>query len=325
MNVLSRRLLALAAVLATTIPLSPAAAAFPDRPIRLVVPFPPGGTTDVLARVIADPLGQALGTTVVVENRNGAAGRIGTEYVVRADPDGYTLGIATVSSTAITPVVYKNLSYDVLTDLAPITRLAAVPNVLVVSPSLGVNDMAAFVAKLKSEPNKHMYGHAGTGSEAHMMGALFLQSTQTTMTAVPYRGSSPALQDALGGQVSAVFDNLPSSLPFIQAKKLTPLAIAYPKRIEALPDVPTFAEVGLAPVNDASFFGLVAPGKTPPAVIDQINQAIVAVLKQPEVRNKLAGFSAEPVGNSPTAFGAELRAELEKQREIAAKANISLE
>lgn len=325
MTVLPRSLLVLAAVLATAIPLSHAAAAFPDRPIRLVVPFPPGGTTDVLARVIADPLGQALGTTVVVENRNGAAGRIGTEYVVRADPDGYTLGIATVSSTAITPVVYKNLSYDVLTDLAPITRLAAVPNVLVVSPSLGVNDMAAFVAKLKSEPNTHMYGHAGTGSEAHMMGALFLLSTQTTMTAVPYRGSSPALQDALGGQVSAVFDNLPSSLPFIQAKKLTPLAIAYPKRIAALPDVPTFAEVGLAPVNDASFFGLVAPGKTPPAVIDKINQAIVAVLKQPDVRTKLAGFSAEPVGNSPQAFGAELRAELEKQRAIAAKANISLE
>lgn len=297
---------------------------YPSRPIKLVVPFPPGGTTDVLARTIADPLGKVLGQTVVVENRNGAAGRIGSEYVIRAKPDGYTLGIATVSSHAVTPVVYENISYDVNRDLAPITRLASVPNVLTIGPAIEAADMKAFVAMLKQKPGYYTYGSAGTGSEANMMGELFKLSSGTDMMHVPYRGSSPALQDALGGQIAAVFDNLPSSLPFIRSGDLKALAIAYPERIDALPDVPTFAEVGMPEVNDASWFGLVAPKDTPPETVQKIYQATAQVLAMPDVKQKLAGFSAVPVGNPPAEFAAELKAEIDKQRDIAKRANIRL-
>lgn len=298
---------------------------YPSKPIRLVVPFPPGGTTDVLARVVADPLGKVLGQSVVVENRAGAAGRIGSEHVIRAAPDGYTLGISTVSSHAVTPVVYSNITYDVLRDLTPVTRLASVPNVLTVGKSVGAADMKSFVGLLKQNPGKYTYGSAGTGSEANMMGELFKLSTGTDMMHVPYKGSAPALQDALGGQIHAVFDNLPSSLPFIQNGDLLALAVAYPQRLENLPDVPTFAEVGLPEVNDASWFGLVAPAGTPDAVIQKIYQAMNQVLHSAEVKERLAGFSAEPIGNTPEQYAAELAAEIEKQRDIAKRANIVLE
>lgn len=315
---------ALALACAAIVPPSFAQQPYPSRPIKLVVPFPPGGTTDVLARTIADPLGKILKQTVVVENRNGAAGRIGTEYVIRSEPDGYTLGIATVSSHAVTPVLYDDIKYDVTRDLAPITRLASVPNVLTIGPKVPAADMQSFIALLKSKPNVYTYGSAGTGSEANMMGELFKLASGTEMMHVPYRGSSPALQDALGGQIAAVFDNLPSSLPFIRNGDLKALAIAYPSRIPTLPDVPTFAEVGLPEVNDASWFGLVAPGNTPPEVIQRVYEATAQALALPEVKEKLAGFSAVPVGNPPQEFAAELKAELEKQRATAARAHISL-
>lgn len=298
---------------------------YPSKPIRLVVPFPPGGTTDVLARVVADPLGKLLGQSVVVENRAGAAGRIGSEHVIRAAPDGYTIGISTVSSHAVTPVVYSNITYDVLRDLAPITRLASVPNVLTISKSVGATDMKGFIDVLKQAPGKYTYGSAGAGSEANMMGELFKLSSGTDMMHVPYKGSAPALQDALGGQIHAVFDNLPSSLPFIQNGDLLALAVAYPERLENLPEVPTFAEVGLPEVNDASWFGLVAPAGTPDPVIEKIYKAVNQVLHSPEVKERLAGFSAEPVGNTPQEYAAELAAEIEKQRDIAKRANIVLE
>ncbi|HYG41634.1 MAG TPA: tripartite tricarboxylate transporter substrate binding protein BugE [Bordetella sp.] len=320
-----RMILAALAIASTTLPLhAHAQQPYPSRPIKLVVPFPPGGTTDVLARTIADPLGKLLKQTVVVENRSGAAGRIGSEYVIRAEPDGYTLGIATVSSHAVTPVVYDNISYDVTTDLAPITRLASVPNVLTVSPKVPATDMKSFIALLKSQPNHYTYGSAGAGSEANMMGELFKLSTGTEMMHVPYRGSSPALQDALGGQIAAVFDNLPSSLPFIRNGDLKALAIAYPQRIDALPDVPTFAEAGVPEVNDASWFGLVAPKDTPPAIVQRIYEATREVLAMPDVQQRLAGFSAVPVGNPPAEFAAELKAEIDKQRKTAERAHINL-
>ena len=321
----SRNVLAALAIAGTALaPLAHAQQPYPSRPITLVVPFPPGGTTDVLARTIADPLGKVLKQTVVVENRSGAAGRIGTENVIRSEPDGYTLGIATVSSHAVTPVVYDNISYDVTSDLVPITRLASVPNVLTISPSVPATDMKSFIALLKSQPNHYTYGSAGAGSEANMMGELFKLSTGTEMMHVPYRGSAPALQDALGGQIAAVFDNLPSSLPFILSGDLKALAIAYPQRIEALPDVPTFAEVGLPEVNDASWFGLVAPKGTPPDVVQRIYEATRQVLAMPDVKQRLASFSAVPVGNPPAEFAAELKAEIDKQRKTAERAGINL-
>ena len=297
---------------------------YPSRPIKLVVPFPPGGTTDVLARTIADPLGKLLRQSVVVENRSGAAGRIGSEFVIRAEPDGYTLGIATVSSHAVTPVVYDNISYDVTRDLVAITRLASVPNVLTISPKAPATDMQSFIALLKSQPGHYAYGSAGAGSEANMMGELFKLSTGTEMMHVPYRGSSPALQDALGGQIAAVFDNLPSSLPFIRNGDLKALAVAYPQRLAALPDVPTFAEAGVPEVNDASWFGLVAPKGTPDEIVQRIYEAVRQVLAMPDVKERLAGFSAVPVGNPPREFAAELAAEIDKQRQTAQRAHINL-
>ncbi len=295
---------------------------YPEKPIRIVVPFATGGTTDVLARVISEPLAKELGQPVIVENRAGAAGKIGTEYVAKSKNDGYVLGIATVSSTAITPVVYKNAGFDPLKDLTAITRLVSVPNVLVVSPELGVNNMDDFLKVLRKDSANYFYGHAGNGSEAHMMGELFNISNKTKLSPVPYQGSAPALQDALGGRVSAVFDNLPSSLPFIKTGQLKAIAIAYPERIAVLPDTPTFKELGMDSLNDASFFGLIGPANMPKDLSEKIQRAVKKVLAQPSVQDRLAGFSAEPVGNTPEEFSEELRVEVEKQRKTASTANI---
>ena len=211
----------------------------------------------------------------------------------------------------MTPVVYDNISYDVTRDLAPITKLASVPNVLTIGPAIPARDMASFVQLLKNKPNVYTYGSAGTGSEANMMGELFKLSTGTEMMHVPYRGSSPALQDALGGQIAAVFDNLPSSLPFIRSGDLKALAIAYPQRIPALPDVPRVRGVGI-PGQRCVVVRLVAPKDTPPAIVDQLYRAVAQVLAMPEVREKLAGFSAVPVGNPPAEFAAQLKAEIDE-------------
>ncbi|CAM3975229.1 Bug family tripartite tricarboxylate transporter substrate binding protein [Bordetella muralis] len=311
-------------MLAAPLTASLAQADFPSKPIRLIVPFPPGGTTDVVARAVADPLGKILGQPVVVENRSGAAGRIGTEYVIRAPADGYTLGIATVSSHAVTPVVYSDISYNVERDLAPITRLASVPNVLTVSKSLKVDDLSSFIKAVQAHPGRYTYGSAGSGSEANMMGELFKLTTKTDMLHVPYKGSAPALQDALGGQITAVFDNLPSSLPYILSGDLQALAVAAPERVSSIPNVPTFKEAGVPELNDASWFGLVAPAGTPPEIVEQIYQATKQALATQEVKTRLGGFSAVPVGNRPEAFAAQLKEEIEKQRATAKRANIVL-
>jgi len=299
-----------------------AQSSFPSKPIRLVVPFPPGGTTDLVARAVADPLGKILGQSVIVENRSGAAGRIGSEYVIRAPGDGYTLGIATVSSHAVTPVVYSDISYDIERDLLPVTKLASVPNVLTAGKEIDAKDLDTFIKVIQSRPGHYSYGSAGAGSEANMMGELFKLTTKTDMLHVPYKGSAPALQDALGGQISAVFDNLPSSLPFILNGDLKALAVAAPERVASMPDVPTFKEAGYPEVNDASWFGMVAPAGTPPDVIEKIYQATKEALETEEVKARLAGFSAVPVGNRPEAFADELRQEIEKQRTTAKQANI---
>ncbi|WP_226817146.1 tripartite tricarboxylate transporter substrate binding protein [Advenella sp. FME57] len=312
-------------ILACTTMTVSASTAYPVKPIKIVVPFATGGTTDVMARVLSEPLAKELGQPVIVENRTGAAGKIGTEYLARAKNDGYTLGIATVSSTAITPVVYKNVSFDPLKDLTAITRLVSVPNVLVVSPNLQVNNMADFLDVVKKDQGKYFYGHAGNGSEAHMMGELFNLVNKTKLNAVPYQGSAPALQDALGGQVSAVFDNLPSSLPFIKSKQLLALAVAYPERVPTLPDTPTFKELGMEVVNDSSFFGLIGPANMPKEITLKIQETVKKVLAQPAVLEKLKGFSAEPVGNTPEAFAQEIKLEVDKQRKTAKAAKIQFD
>ncbi|MBO4120067.1 tripartite tricarboxylate transporter substrate binding protein BugE [Cupriavidus gilardii] len=298
---------------------------YPTKPITLVVPFPAGGTTDIVARIVADKLGQQLGQAVVVDNRGGAGGSIGTSYLAKATPDGYTIGIATASTHGINPAIYPRLQYDATKDFTTITNLASVPNVMSIHPSVKANDMKAFIALAQSQPNKLAYGSAGNGSVSHMMGELFKMSSKTELLHVPYKGVGPALNDTLANQVQILFDNLPSSLPFIQGGKLRALAVAAPKRVPTLPNVPTFAELGLAEVNDSSWFGLIAPANLPADIQTRLHDAAVKVLAMPEVKEKFEKLGATPVGDTPAQFATQIKNEVAKNKRIAAAAKISMD
>lgn len=302
-----------------------AQATYPTKAITLVVPFPAGGTTDIVARIVADKLGQQLGQAVVVDNRGGAGGSIGTGFLAKAPADGYTLGIATASTHGINPAVYPKLQYDATKDFTTITNLASVPNVMSIHPSVKANDMKAFIALAQSQPGKLAYGSAGNGSVSHMMGELFKMSAKAELLHVPYKGVGPALNDTLANQVQVLFDNLPSSLPFIEGGKLRALAVAAPKRVAALPNVPTFAELGLNEVNDASWFGLIAPANLPADLQAKLHDATVKVLAMPEVKTKFEKLGATPVGNTPAQFAAQIKTEVAKNKRIAAAAKISLD
>ncbi|HLU00981.1 MAG TPA: tripartite tricarboxylate transporter substrate binding protein BugE [Burkholderiaceae bacterium] len=303
-----------------------AAAAYPEQPIKLIVPFAPGGTTDIVGRLLAERLGNELNQVIVVENRAGAGGSIGTATVAQAKPDGYTLGIATVSTHGINPVVYKNLPYDAGKDFTPITNIAAVPNVMVLNPQkVSARNMAEFVEQAKADPGKFAYASAGNGSVSHMMGELFKMASGTDLLHVPYRGVGPALTDTLAGQVDILFDNLPSSIPHIKEGKLVALAVASPERSAAVPDVPTFAEVGLEPVNDPSWFGLIAPAGLPADIRDALNKAAVKALSGDEIKERLAQLGATPVADSPEEFQQTIQKTLERNAKIAQEANISLD
>ena len=316
---------ATAVAAATVLPALAQTDAWPARPIKLVVPFAPGGTTDLIARAMADRLTRELGQPVVVDNKAGASGAIGSDFVAKAAPDGYTIGMATVTTHAVNPAVFPKLAYNVLRDLAPVTQLVSVPNVLTVSPKLGVTDMAQFLAREKEQSGKLTYGSPGPGSEANLMGELFNQAARTRLLHVPYRGAGPALQDAMAGQIDAVFDNLPSSLPFIQTDKLRALAVAAPRRIPQLPAVPTFEEVGLKPVNDSSWFGLVAPAKTPADIVNKLQAASARVLASADMVATMDKFAGVGVGSKPEVFKALLESELRKFKALADAGNIRLE
>ncbi|HEY0295958.1 MAG TPA: tripartite tricarboxylate transporter substrate binding protein [Bordetella sp.] len=326
-----RRHLVLGLSLAATLACAPLSAAqaqddYPSKPIRLVIPFPPGGTTDIVGRLFAEKLGRELGRAVVVENRGGAGGSIGSAVVAQAAPDGYTLGIATVSTHGINPAVYPKLPFDVVKDFTPISNLAAVPNIMTVNPDkVPARNIAEFIQLAKSQPGKFTYASAGNGSVSHMMGELFKMTAGVNLVHVPYRGVGPALNDTLSGQVDILFDNLPSSLPHAQSGKLVAMAVASPKRVAALPDVPTFAEAGLAPVNDASWFGLVAPAKLPQPILDRLYQAVVKVSAQPDVVKTLESLGAEPVANTPAEYARQIADEVAKNRRIAQQAHIQVD
>jgi tripartite-type tricarboxylate transporter receptor subunit TctC len=295
---------------------------YPSKPITVIVPFAPGGTTDIVARIVADKLGKELGQAVIVENRGGGGGSIGATAISKAAPDGYTIGVSTVSTHAVNAACNPKLGYDPITGFAPITNMARTPNVLTVNSKFPAQDFKQFLDQVKKSPGKLNYATSGTCSIQHMVGEQFKAATGTFILHIPYRGAGPALNDLLGGQVDMMFDNLPSSMSHIQAGKLRPLAIAWNKRLEALPNVPTFAELGLPQVNDPAWYGLVAPPKTPEDIIKKLNAAAVKVLNLPEVRERLKQQGADAVGNSPAEHAAEIKAELEKMKNVVTKQGI---
>ncbi|WP_374668355.1 tripartite tricarboxylate transporter substrate binding protein BugE [Ramlibacter sp.] len=295
------------------------------RPLRLVVPFPPGGATDITARAVSEGLARQLGVPVVVENRAGAGGSLGMAEVARAAADGTTLGVATLSTHGVNPAVYQKLPYDPLKDFVPVTELVKAPGVLVVNPALPVTNVSELVRHLKANPGRVSYASPGNGTIGHMWAELFKSTTGTFMLHIPYRGAGPALQDLLGGQVGVYFDQVASSLPHIQAGRLRALAVSWSQRLDVLPQVPTYAEAALFANNDPSWFGLVAPAGTPSATVARLQAAVAQTLKEPAVRARLTAQGLYPSGSLPDEFGALLRKEIDKMRRISRFANIRLD
>ena len=312
-----RRLFSLALTLAMALTAAAAHAqtAWPTKPIRILVGFAAGGSTDVSARIIGQALSERLGQPVIIENRPGAGGNIAAEAAAKADPDGYTLLMPTSTTFATNPNLYKSLPFNVQTDFAPVTLTAFIPNLLVVHPSVPANNVAEFVAHLKANPGKLNFGSAGNGSSQHIAGELFNSLAGVRMTHVPYRGGAPAVNDLLGGQLQVIFAPLVEVLQLVRADKVRALGITTAKRSPLLSDVPPIAET-LPGYEVALWNGLVAPAKTPPEIIDRINKATIDALRSAELKAKLAEQGSEPVGNTPAEFKAFIDSELVKWRQL---------
>jgi tripartite-type tricarboxylate transporter receptor subunit TctC len=298
---------------------------FPVRPVTLVVPFAAGGSTDVVARLVAQKMAEGLGQQVVVENRAGAGGNLGAQAVSRAAPDGYTILMATVATHALNPLIAKKKPYDPVSDFEPISLLAIVPNVLVVNPSFPAKDVGELVALLKANPGKYNYASSGNGTPLHLSGELFKTLSGTQMTHVPYRGSGPALTDVVAGQVPIMFDNLPSASEFIKAGTLRGLAVTTKERAPSFPDMPTMAEGGLAGYETYTWNALFAPKGTPKAVVDRLNAEAIKALQDPGLQARLKDFSATVVGSTPDALAAHVKAELAKWEPVVKEAGIQVE
>jgi len=317
-----RTLVALGLLAATGVAM---AQSYPNKLIKLQVPFAPGGTTDIVARVIADPLGKALGQSVIVENKAGGGGLVGATETTRAEPDGYSLGVATVSTTATNPAINPKTPYNPLTDFTPIVNIAATPNVIAVNPGFAGKDYKSFLAELKSKPGKYSFASSGTGGIGHLQMELFKSLTGVFVTHIPYRGAGPALNDTVGGQVDMIFDNLPSALPFIQSKRLIPIAVAAPNRLAILPDVPTFKELGLEPVNRMAYYGILGPKNLPKEVVDKVNAGVLKALSDPAVKKRIEDTGSIVVGNSPEQFKAQIKAEFEVYKKVVDTAKLKLD
>jgi len=298
---------------------------FPTKPIRLIVPFAPGGSTDIIARAVGDALGRQLGQPVIVENKAGGGGSVGALEVMRASKDGYTIGMATVSTTAANPAINPKIGYDPITDFTPISNIAATPNIIAVNPAFPAKDFKTFMEVLKANPGKYSYSSSGTGGIGHLQTELFKSLTGVFIVHIPYRGAGPALADTVGGQVSMIFDNLPSSLPFIKDGKLIPIVVAAPKRLAQLPNVPTFSEVGLAPVNRMAYYGFLGPAGMPKDVVDKYYAALKVVTNDPAVKKRIEDTGSIINVNGPEAFAKEIKAEYMVYKEVVAKQKLVLD
>jgi tripartite-type tricarboxylate transporter receptor subunit TctC len=312
---------------ATVLALSPhaAAQAWPSKPIKLVAPSTPGDAPDVIARLVADKLSIALGQSVVVENKPGAGGVVGSDAVAKAAPDGYTLIMGNAGSHGINAAVYANLPYDIQRDFAPVSQVAVSPNVMVINPAVPANTVAEFIAYAKSRPGKLSYASGGNGSSAHMSMELFKSMAGVDIEHIPYKGSSPALTDVVSGQVAVFIGNMPPTVPLIKAGKLRALAVTTKSRSALMPELPTIAESGLPGFETVAWFGVLAPAGTPPEIVHRLSAEIAKIARSPEMREKLVAMGAEPVGSTPEEFKAVIDRDIAKWKPLAQKVGIKID
>ena len=325
----STRRLALAtlatAAAAALLPLTANAQAYPTKPITIIVPFSAGGTTDILARVVGQALTAELGQSVIIDNRAGAGGNIGGQLAARSAADGYTLFMGTVGTHAINESLYKKMPFDPIKDFAPLSRVANVPNLLVAHPSQPFKTVPEMIAYAKANPGKLNFGSSGSGSSIHLSGELFKSMAKVDMVHIPYKGSAPAVNDLLGNQIAIMFDNMPSAIQHVRAGKLRAIAVTTAKRSPELPNVPTIAEAGVPGYEATSWFGLFAPSATPAPIVAQLNKAIVKVLGQADVKQKIADQGGEVVAETPAQFAAFIKAETAKWGKVVKDSGASVD
>jgi len=314
----------IAAVAACAVAASAWAQSYPTRTIKLIVPFSAGGSTDIIARLTAEQLRKELGQTVVVENVGGAAGALGTMQGMNANPDGYTLLIATVSTMIVYPAAHPKPQYS-LDNFVPITNIASMPNIITVTPSFPAKDLKEFIAVLKASPGKYSYATSGVGSINHMLGESFQAYSGTKLIHVPYKGSGPAMTDVMGGQVDILFDQFPSSKQHVDSGKLKGIGAISPQKIPGYPNIMTMEDAGLKGFVDEAWYGLLAPKGTPPDVVAKLTDAMKKTLANPELRAKLEGVGARPVGNTPAEFSIQIRSEQERMKKLVKERNIQLQ
>ena len=326
MNNIARALMALAAAgFALAAPGQQVATDFPSKPVRVVVTFPPGGSTDAVVRMLVPRLTDKLGQQIVVDNRPGAGGNIGLTVVAKAPADGYTLGVGAAGALAANPSLYVQMPFDPLKDLKPVSMLAAIPFVIVGSPAVHARTQKELIALARAEPGKLSIGHGGNGTAMHLSAALFAQMAEIKLVEVPYKGSGPAALDVLGGQVPLAVVDLPAALQHIKAGKLIAYAVTSPQRLPMLPDVPTVSEAGLAGYDSTGWFGVVAPAGTPAPVIARLNAEITAALNDEQIKAAMRNLGVEPAPGKPEAFDAYIRSETQKWARVIRQANIKLE